>query len=508
MRIFKTVAGLRAYLKNQPLEPTLGLVPTMGALHPGHISLIRRAVTETDLVVVTIFVNPLQFGPHEDLDQYPRQWEQDCQLCQQLGVGVLFAPTHQEMGITNNLQKTTTTTVMPPPSMISPLCGAFRPGHFPGVATIVTKLLTIVAPDLAYFGEKDAQQLAVIRRLVKDLNLSVTIKGCPIVREPSGLAYSSRNQYLSQEERQQALALFKGLKQAQDAFSKGERTAKGLITIVEQELGLNPGIKVQYVSLVNPDTLTALDTIKEVGLLAIAAYVGSTRLIDNIILRVRQPIIAIDGPAGAGKSTVTRRVAKALNLRYLDTGAMYRAIAWLVKGSGVSLDDPGAIAELVSQATLEFLPSTDDTAPRLKINGEDITEAIRTPDVTALVSQVSAQWAVREKLVRYQQALGKKGGVVAEGRDIGTNVFPDADLKIFLTASVAERARRRWQEFQGQGHNRITLEQLEQEIEQRDYRDSHRSLAPLRQAVDAITINTDGLTIEEVTNKIIHLYHH
>lgn len=504
MRIFKTVAGLRAYLKNQSPKQSLGLVPTMGALHPGHISLICRAVTETDLVVVSIFVNPLQFGPHEDLEQYPRQWKQDCQLCQELGVEVVFAPTSQEMGI----QQYATTTVIPPLSMLSSLCGAFRPGHFPGVATIVTKLLIIVAPDVAFFGEKDAQQLAIIRQLVRDLNLPVTIKSCPIVREPSGLAYSSRNQYLNQEERQQALALFKGLKKVQRAFDEGERTAKRLLDIVQQELELNPEVKIQYVSLVDPYALTVLDTIEDAGLLAIAAYVGSTRLIDNIILRVRQPIIAIDGPAGAGKSTVTRQVAKALNLLYLDTGAMYRAIAWLVKRSGVSPDAPEAIAELVSQATLEFFSTTDETLPRLKINGEDVTEVIRTPEITALVSQVSAQRAVRDKLVRYQQQFGEKGGLVAEGRDIGTNLFPDADLKIFLTASVAERARRRWQDFQAQGHNRITLEELEQEIEKRDYFDSHRSLAPLRQAVDAIAINTDGLTIEEVTNKIIYLYHH
>ncbi|YAI82441.1 MAG: bifunctional pantoate--beta-alanine ligase/(d)CMP kinase [cyanobacterium endosymbiont of Rhopalodia sterrenbergii] len=507
MRIFKTVAGLRAYLKNQPFERSLGLVPTMGALHSGHISLIDHAVTETDLVVVSIFVNPLQFGPHEDLEQYPRQWEQDCQLCKELGVKVVFAPTPQEMGMDNNLQKPTTR-VIPPLSMISSLCGAFRPEHFPGVATIVTKLLIIVTPDVAFFGEKDAQQLAIIRQLVKDLNLPVTVKSCPIIREPSGLAYSSRNQYLSQKERKQALALFKGLKKVQQAFDEGERTAKRLLDIVQQELALNPGVKMQYASLVDPDTLTILDKIEDTGLLAIAAYVGSTRLIDNVILRVRQPIIAIDGPAGAGKSTVTRRVAKALNLLYLDTGSMYRAIAWLVKRSGISPDAPEAIAELVSQATLEFFSTTDDTLPRLKINGEDVTEVIRTPEVTALVSQVSAQRAVRDKLIRYQQQFGKKGGLVAEGRDIGTNLFPDADLKIFLTASVSERARRRWQDFQGQGHNRITLEELEQEIKKRDYRDSHRSLAPLRQAADAIAINTDGLTIEEVTDKILHLYYH
>ncbi|HAC65400.1 MAG TPA: cytidylate kinase [Cyanothece sp. UBA12306] len=505
IRLFRTVAGLRAYLGGQPPGQTLSLVPTMGALHSGHLSLIRRALSETELVVVSIFVNPLQFSPNEDFLRYPRQLEEDCQICENLGVKVVFSPTPEEMGIVTDGDLHQTTQIIPPKSMISNLCGPFRPGHFEGVATIVTKLLTIVDPDVAYFGEKDAQQLGIIRRLVTDLNLPVTIKGCPIIREPSGLAYSSRNQYLSEKERGQALGLFSALKQAQQAFKEGERDTQRLLEIVQQELTLYPGVKVQYLELVDPQTLNPLETIDEAGLLAIAAYVGSTRLIDNIILKVRQPIIAIDGPAGAGKSTVTRLVAEALNLVYLDTGAMYRAIAWLVGKSEVSLDDQGAIAELVSNATLDFIPPTEGAPLQIYINGEDVSEAIRTPEVTALVSQVSAQAAVRAKLVSYQQDLGKQGGIVAEGRDIGTNVFPDAELKIFLTASVAERARRRWRDFQDHGDN-MTLEQLEHDIQQRDYRDSHRSLAPLRQAVDAIEINTDGLTIEEVTNKIIHFY--
>lgn len=247
-----------------------------------------------------------------------------------------------------------------------------------------------------------------------------------------------------------------------------------------------------------------LETIEEAGLLAIAAYVGSTRLIDNMILRVRQPIIAIDGPAGAGKSTVTRQVAKALNLTYLDTGAMYRAIAWLVLHSETPIEDESAIAELVSQATIEFIRSSDGKPPQVMINGENVTAAIRTPQVTAFVSQISAQAAVRAKLVSYQQEMGKLGGIVAEGRDIGTNVFPDAEVKIFLTASVEERARRRLLDFQAQGQDNIDIQQLEQDIQQRDDQDSHRTIAPLRQAIDAIELNTDGLSIQEVTDKIIH----
>ena len=503
MRRLTTIAGLRTYLASQRNTERIGLVPTMGALHEGHISLIRRAVAEMDRVVVSIFVNPLQFAPHEDLEKYPRQLNEDCQLCQQLGVSVVFAPTPEEMGINQGFNNNTQ--VVPPTAMMTQLCGPFRPGHFQGVATIVTKLLTIASPHVAYFGEKDAQQLAIIRQLVKDLNLPVTIKGCPIVREPSGLACSSRNQYLSPQERQQALALYQGLKLAKIAFDQGERQTQALIDRVQGHLATVSGIAVQYVECVHPQTLQPLATIDEAGLLAIAAYVGSTRLIDNVSLRVRQPIIAIDGPAGAGKSTVTRLVAEALGLTYLDTGAMYRAIAWLVLQAGIDSQDEIAIAELVSQASLTFLPPSEHRPLRIAINGEDVTQAIRTPQVTALVSQISAQKAVRQKLVHDQQALGKQGGIVAEGRDIGTHVFPNAEVKIFLTASVQERARRRLLDFQAQGQANLDLKTLEQDIEQRDYRDSHRAIAPLRKAVDAVEIVTDGLTIAEVTHKIVQL---
>ncbi|EAZ92247.1 bifunctional pantoate--beta-alanine ligase/(d)CMP kinase [Crocosphaera chwakensis] len=502
MRLFKTVAGLRTYLASKKDKQTIGLVPTMGALHQGHLSLIHRAIAEVDVVVVSIFVNPLQFAPHEDLGQYPRQLETDAKLCEQSGVTAIFAPTPDEMGVDPTFDQLTQ--VIPPSSMISSLCGPFRPGHFQGVATIITKLLNIVSPDVAYFGEKDAQQLAIIRQLVQDLNLPVIIKGCPIIREPSGLAYSSRNQYLSDKEKKEAIALYQGLESAKQAFMAGERHTKILIACVKDTITSHSDITIQYIECVHPQTLQPLDTIEEAGLLAIAAYVGSTRLIDNVVLRLRKPIIAIDGPAGAGKSTVTRRVAKALNLTYLDTGAMYRGIAWLVLNSGISIEDESAIAELVSQADLEFIPSSDDQPPQVIINGENVTNAIRTPQITALVSPISAYAAVRQKLVNYQQKLGKLGGIVAEGRDIGTNVFPDAEVKIFLTASVQERARRRLLDFQDQGQDNLDLQQLEREIEQRDYQDSHRTLAPLRKASDAIELNTDDLTVEKVVNKIVH----
>lgn len=509
MRLFKTVAGLHFSLANQRKNKKIGLVPTMGALHAGHLSLIERAVAENDFVVVSIFVNPLQFGPKEDLQKYPQQLERDRQLCEQADVDIIFAPTVEEMGLSpsqGNASISIATQVVPPESMTSVMCGCYRPGHFQGVATIVTKLLNIVAPTNAYFGEKDAQQLAIIRQLVKDLNIDVEIKGCPTVREASGLAYSSRNQYLTSTEKEQASSISRSLQAAQKAFKRGERETNSLLDIVKQELEKTPEVKIQYVELVHPQTLGRIEKIEEAGLLAIAAYMGSTRLIDNIILRHRRPIIAIDGPAGAGKSTVTRRVAQILNLLHLDTGAMYRAIAYLVMQKGIALDEEGAIAELVNQVSLELIPASPPAPTLVKIDGEDVTEVIRTPEVTANVSEIAAKASVRQALVKQQHRYGKMGGIVAEGRDIGTAVFPDAELKIFLTASVEERARRRWQDFKEQGREEISLEQLEQDIEKRDYLDSHRQIAPLQQAVDAIKIDTDYLSIEEVTQQIVRLY--
>jgi len=509
MRIFKTVAGLRSYLEQSRQEQkTIGFVPTMGALHGGHVSLIEQAKAENDVVTVSIFVNPLQFSLTEDLQLYPRTLEADCLLCEQLGVNVVFAPSSQEMGIADGSSgdSPTTTTVMPPQEMISVLCGQFRKGHFQGVATVVTKLLNVVQPTRAYFGEKDAQQLAILRRLVADLFIPVEIKGCPIIREKSGLALSSRNAYLTPEQAEKAVLLSRSLRKAQEAFAGGIYKSTELMAVVQEELAKESAIRVEYVEVVNSKTLQPIETIEGTGLLAIATYLDSTRLIDNIMLRRRQPIIAIDGPAGAGKSTVTRRVASALGLLYLDTGAMYRAMTWLVLDSGIAINDESAVAELVSEARLQLIPTSAlHAGTQVLINDQDVTEVIRTASVTANVSAISAQPAVRQVLVKQQQQWGEKGGIVAEGRDIGTRVFPNAEVKIFLTASVSERARRRWQELQAKG-DKITIEQLERDIQRRDHLDSTRKASPLIQAVDAVEIVTDGLTIEEVTAEIIKLY--
>ncbi|MGL5133848.1 MAG: bifunctional pantoate--beta-alanine ligase/(d)CMP kinase [Planktothrix sp.] len=502
VRLLTSVAALRCYLRSYRTQNPLnfvGLVPTMGGLHLGHLSLIQRAKAENGLVVVSIFVNPLQFGPNEDFQTYPRRLETDLQQCEQAGVDVIFAPSVEEM-----YQSSVQTMVIPPTSIMSGLCGKSRPGHFPGVATVVTKLLNLVQPDRAYFGQKDAQQVAIIQGLVQDLNLPIEIIPCPIVREASGLAYSSRNQYLTTLEQKQATVLYRALRRGQEHFHKGCDSATEIKTVVQTELETEPEVQVEYIELVEPQTLIALATVEKTGLLAIAARVGQTRLIDNMILRRRQPIIAIDGPAGAGKSTVTRKIAEALGLLYLDTGAMYRAVTWLVLQSGVAVDDQVAIAEIVSNCRIELIP--DGKQPRTLINGQDVTGSIRSLEVTANVSAIAAQWSVRQALVKQQRAFGNQGGIVAEGRDIGTTVFPDAELKIFLTASVQERAKRRLLELHSQGNTDITQEQLEQDIAERDRVDSNRAISPLRKAADAVEIQTDHLTIEDVIQRVVSLY--
>ncbi len=506
MRLVKTVAALRCALelfRSTSAGATVGLVPTMGALHAGHRSLMARARSQSGLVVVTIFVNPLQFSPQEDLAQYPRDLAVDLAICEAAGVDLVFAPTPPELGLAAD--RPALTQVVPPPELASVLCGRSRPGHFQGVTTIVTKLFNLVQPDLAFFGQKDAQQVAILHRLVRDLNMPVELMTCPIVREPDGLAFSSRNRYLSEAERSQALALYRSLQGAIAQFQAGERSAAGLLDRVRADLNAAPGVTLDYAELVDPDELQPLAEVATAGLLAVAARVGSARLIDNVLLQNRAPIVAIDGPAGAGKSTVTRRVAQQLGLLYLDTGAMYRSVAWLALDRGLDPADRLAMAELAASCTITFgEPTEPGGEQRVWVNDRDATRAIRTPDVTAQVSVVAAHPEVRRALVAQQRAIGRRGGLVAEGRDIGTHVFPDAEVKIFLTATPQERARRRLQDWRDRGQTDLPdLAELEASITERDRLDSTRAVSPLLKAADAWELVTDGLTIEQVVQAIV-----
>lgn len=257
---------------------TVGFVPTMGYLHEGHKSLMQAARANNDKVVVSVFVNPMQFGPNEDLESYPRDFEKDCALCESVGVDLIFHPEPEEMyadGFCSYVDMNGLTTE---------LCGKSRPIHFRGVQTVVLKLFNIVKPDRAYFGQKDAQQLAVIKRMVKDLNVETEIVGCPIVREADGLAKSSRNTYLNPDERKAALILSRSLKLGRELIENGETDAKAVIKAITDSINTEPLAKIDYVDVVDFDTITPVDSIGKSVLVAIAVYIGKTRLIDNFII--------------------------------------------------------------------------------------------------------------------------------------------------------------------------------------------------------------------------------
>jgi pantoate--beta-alanine ligase len=257
---------------------TLGFVPTMGALHEGHLSLMRASKARCDVTAVSIFVNPLQFGPTEDLDKYPRTLERDAALLEQLGIDLLFTPGSDEM------YPAGAQTYVLVEDLSNKLDGASRPGHFRGVATVVAKLFEIVRPDFAFFGQKDAAQAAVLRKLVADLDMDVEVVVCPIVREKDGLAMSSRNAYLTPEQRQQAAVLYRALLRVQAAVDRGERDSAKLIESGKQVIANETGVKLDYFAIVDLDTLDPVADVSHCALVAVAAYVGSTRLIDNILV--------------------------------------------------------------------------------------------------------------------------------------------------------------------------------------------------------------------------------
>jgi len=276
LNVLRSVADARAF-RAASANLSIGLVPTMGALHSGHASLIERAVRENDAAAVSIFVNPRQFGPREDFAAYPRDEAADVALCDRLGVAMVFAPSVAEMYPEGDA------TLVQPGPIADRLEGAARPGHFVGVATVVAKLFAIVRPDVAYFGQKDFQQLRVMQRMTRDLRLGIRIVGCPIVREPDGLAMSSRNAYLSPEDRRSAAALSRGLFAARDEWSRGEREPTKLCERV-RTTAVAPGLNLEYVVVSDPFTLEDLVGPASCAVISLAARVGKTRLIDNVLL--------------------------------------------------------------------------------------------------------------------------------------------------------------------------------------------------------------------------------
>lgn len=278
MKIINSIQEMQAWAEEQRKQgKSLGFVPTMGYLHEGHLSLVRKSVQENNLTVVSIFVNPLQFAPHEDLEKYPRDFQRDEKLCRQEKVDVIFYPSEQEM-YQDNL------TAVAVEKITRVLCGQSRPTHFKGVTTVCLKLFNIVKPHQTYFGLKDFQQYVVIKKMVRDLNLDLEIVPCPIVREADGLALSSRNEYLSPAERKQAVILFKSLNKAKELFDQGETEAKKIKQEMRNLIAGQPLAKIDYVSIVNPSSLKEVEKVSCGDVALVAAFLGKVRLIDNLVL--------------------------------------------------------------------------------------------------------------------------------------------------------------------------------------------------------------------------------
>lgn len=278
MKIAYTVEDVKSQVRQWKKEGlTVGLVPTMGYLHEGHESLIKRAVAENNRVVVSVFLNPTQFAPNEDLASYPRDFEADTKLCEGAGAALVFHPEPSEMYAEDAC------TFVDMTAVTKELCGKSRPIHFRGVCTVVNKLMNISMADRAYFGQKDAQQLAVIRRMVRDLNMNVEVVGCPIIREADGLAKSSRNTYLSEEERKAGLVLSQAVKLGQKLVAEGEKSAAAVTGAMSELISAEPLAKIDYVSMVSWDSIEPVETIEGPVLVAMAVYIGKTRLIDNFI---------------------------------------------------------------------------------------------------------------------------------------------------------------------------------------------------------------------------------
>ena len=279
MEVARTIQTVRKLVKTGRAKgKKIGFVPTMGALHIGHISLIEAARKQTDFVVVSIFVNPTQFGPSEDFEEYPRPFVTDLKICRENGVDVVFAPTPEEIYPGENL------TWINVEKLTEPLCGQFRPGHFRGVTTVCAKLFNIVQADFAFFGQKDAQQAIVIKRMVADLNMPLEIVVCPTIREPDGLAISSRNQYLTQQQRKDAALIYKSLKKCEEMIQAGVKETKKIIDQMCKIINQIPSAEIEYVSIVDADTLENVEKITCKVIAAVAIKVGSTRLIDNILI--------------------------------------------------------------------------------------------------------------------------------------------------------------------------------------------------------------------------------
>jgi pantoate ligase/cytidylate kinase len=471
----------------------------MGNLHNGHIKLISTAKNDNSNVnLVSIFINPLQFDNKLDLENYPKTIENDIKISFANGADAIFIPSTEDIYPPKNKN---IKFLKAPIELSSALCGLNRIGHFDGVCTVVYRLLNLINPKNLYLGEKDWQQLLILKNLVLTKKLNVAIKSIPTQRDFDGIPLSSRNIHLSKNERKLIRFFSSELLEAKKNFRQKKKINLKEIT---EKLSAKK-ISIEYLEHLHPYTLQKARPQDNISLLAGAIRCGETRLIDHIFLMKRRPIIAIDGPAGSGKSTVTKLIAKKLKILYLDTGAMYRALSWFLIKENIDYKKEKKLQNVLKDISIVFKSNTNSHQD-VFINNYCVTEEIRSQEVSSIVSKISSIKEVREFLVEEQRKIGESGGLVAEGRDIGTTVFPHAELKIFLTASIDERAKRRKSDENSKDSHEIELHTLKELIKKRDFEDSSRAISPLIKADDAIEIITDGYSINEVVDKIIDLY--
>jgi len=495
--ILKTIKELNEWrLSNQK---NISFIPSMGNLHIGHKELIREAKkSKENLVILSIFINPLQFNDKEDLKNYPRTINKDIDLAFTAGADAIFIPSVDEIFPKNEKNMKYLKASV---DLSNTLCGISRKGHFDGVCTVVYRLINIVKPEVIFLGEKDWQQLLIIKDMVTKYNIKVKVKSIDTQRDVDGIPFSSRNNLLLKNDREKLKFFSAELFHAKKIFNQTKNISLKEIT---KRLECQ-NIKVEYLEHVNAFNLKRSTSAINITMLAGAIICGRIRLIDHIFLMKRDPIIAIDGPAGSGKSTVTKLIANKLNFIFLDTGAMYRAVSWYLIKEKINYENRKDLNSFLSNISIKF-KSVSGSKQNVIINNHNITEEIRSKEISSIVSSIASIKEVREFLVKEQRKIGTEGGIVAEGRDIGSKVFPNAELKIFLTATITERAKRRKNELEAAGRGPIDFEQLKNEIEKRDFDDSNRKISPLIKAKDAKEIISDGYTINQVVEQILEIY--
>ena len=496
--IIKSLKELKLW--RESVNNHINFVPTMGNLHKGHLRLIKEAsMDNSKITLVSIFINRLQFDRKKDFINYPKSINKDIELAFESGADAIFMPIEEEIFPANN---SNVLYLKASKKLSTVLCGAKRVGHFDGVCTVVYRLLTLIKPKLIFLGEKDWQQFLILKELAKEMKLDIKFRSIATVRDYDGVPFSSRNNLLSKSERKILKLFSQELLKIQTQYNgKEDFDYEKIISRIKK---LN--ISIEYLELVNAYNLQKSDLEENITLLAGAVLCGNTRLIDHVFLMKRKPIIAIDGPAGSGKSTVTKLIAQKLHFLYLDSGAMYRALSWFLIKNKIKYTNKRDLKESLKNISIIF-KHNDKSFQDVYINHYCVTEEIRSQEITSIVSSIATINEVREFLVSEQRKIGNSGGLVAEGRDIGTQVFPNAEIKIFLTASIDERAKRRKLELEKKGDIKVNFEELKEQIKERDFNDSTRDISPLKKAKDAFEINTDSFTVDEICQQIIDLYH-